>query len=281
MILTVQQSSTEPFYGLSTEHYSRCKMTSDQVQARVVIITGISSTSCLSRHTAHAFAEAGASKLALLGPDEENLDIVTANLKSEHPALTILPQTVDITSPESLGLASHRIRSELGAWDVFVHHPWAFTPSDVLITKTHRTTIRGSDDEIWWSFFKRNVRSLHFIARHFFPKMTANPTFINIAEEPKDTWSFEHRDSAETASALAAARVMDYLARENEKNGLKAVNVWAGNYRTWIPDDATTDAEFVVWCVSKRSKLAPGIQLESHLGIDGYTVLDGKLEAVT
>lgn len=253
-----------------------------QADCGIVIITGISPSNPLSTYTAVAFAKAGASKLALLGTDNQYLQAVTSDLTSQHPDLDVLPQTVDITSSESLGLASHHIRSQLGAWDVFVHNASGFVPTDVIEKGSHRTTIRGADDDIWWSFFERNVRGLHFIARHFFPKMTARPVFINILpvlpDEGHVAVGRSDGDSAENASGIAAAQIVEYLGEENRKTGLKAVNVV--NRRPVDDRDdrwSRTAADFVVWSAEKRSALVSGMHLDSDLGAEGYAEVEGSL----
>src|SRR5262249_19729158 len=162
---------------------------------------------------------------ALLGLDEAHLSSTAANLKEKFPTLKVLNQKVDITSPESIGLASHEVRSQLGAWDVFVHIPGAFVPPQ----GSPRTTIRGADEDIWWGNFERNVRSLHFVARHFFPKMKRDAVFTNIlltdlANPGAST--LENKASAEEASVLASIRVVEHLGKENENVGLKVVNVF-------------------------------------------------------
>lgn len=239
-------------------------MASTTSSTRTVIITGISPLYALSEETARSFASSNdTTHLALLGSDGEYLQKIESELSSQFPHITILAQPVDITSSESMGLASHHIRSALGAWDVFVHNGSAHA------SRCPDTTIRGADEDLWWGSFERNVRSLHFVARHFFPKMKQNATFINIVRTDLDGGGVE-RDSAGNASGVAAAKVVEYLGEENEDHGLKAVCIIA------LPEDKRV-ADFIVWSATQRAAFVHATYLDASVGVQGYFVVEGKL----
>lgn len=170
-----------------------------------------------------SFVNAGFTKIALIGPSSSNLKQLADAVEleaSQHSSLSkpeILVLEVDISSVESIGLASHNVRSKVGAWDVFVNC-LALTPR-----KSPKTTIRGADEDEWWEPFERNVRTLHSIARHFFPKKTANAVFFNVVTVDIDRIS-EEKNSAENASQLAAARIVTHLRKENATDGFQAIN---------------------------------------------------------
>lgn len=216
----------------------------------------------LSEETACAFAGQNTTHIALIGPAKDYLEAIKTELSSRFPGLTVLAQQSDITSSESLGRASHVIRTQLGAWDVFIHNPSSHA------ARCPDTTIRGADEDLWWGSFLRNVRSLHFIARHFFPKMKPAATFINIVRTDLDGSGVE-RDSAGNASGIAAAKVVEYLGEENDE-GLKVMNLVA------MPED-TMVADFVVWSVSQRLAFEHGMHLDASIGRAGYEVVNGKL----
>lgn len=240
------------------------KMASSTSPSRTVIITGISPLYALSEETARSFASDGVTThLALLGSAEDYLEKVQSDLSSKFPNVTILAEPVDITSSESVGIASHHIRSTLGAWDVFVHNASAHA------ARCPDTTIRGADEDLWWGSFERNVRSLHFIARHFFTKMKAAATFINIVRTDLDGGGIE-RDSAGNASGLASAKVVEYLGEENEDHGLKVMCIIA------LPEDKSV-ADFIAWSATQRSTFVHAMHLDASVGIHGYEVVEGKL----
>ncbi|KAK5937544.1 hypothetical protein PMZ80_010164 [Knufia obscura] len=230
---------------------------------RTIIITGISPLCALSEATAHCFANSGATHLALLGYADDHLEKVVSNISSKFPHIKIYSQQVDVASSESLGIASHHIRSTLGSWDVFVHVPSAHA------ARCPDTTIRGADEDLWWGSFERNVRSLHFIAKHFFPKMKPNATFLNIVRTDLDGGGME-KDSAGNASGVAAAKVVEYLGEENEAFGLKAMCIVS------LPEDNHV-ADFIPWVAEHRSNFVHATTLEARVGIEGYEVVGGEL----
>ena len=239
-------------------------MANTTTPSRTVIVTGISPLYALSEETARSFAsDHDTTHLALLGSDEAYLQKIESELSSQFPQITIHAQPVDITSSESMGIASHHIRSTLGAWDVFVHNGSAHA------SRCPDTTIRGADEDLWWGSFERNVRSLHFVARHFFPKMKTNATFINIVRTDLDGGGVE-RDSAGNASGVAAAKVVEYLGEENEDYGLKVMCIIA------LPEDKKV-ADFIAWSATQRSAFVHAMYLDASVGVQGYQVIGGKL----
>lgn len=236
------------------------------VPPRTAVLTGIQENAPLPIRIAIAFLKAGYKYLALLGPSASCLDDVKAKILNDWPDVTILVQQMDLTSPESIGLASHQIRTELGAWDVFVHSAtpvFAANSNDEQQQTAKRTTIRGSDDDMWWEPFERNVRSVHYIARHFFPKARAAPTFINVLSV--DTTSVQDdKNSAENASQLAAGRVVEYLGKENGRSGMRAVNfvVTAEDLISEVGPESLD--EFVVWFTSSEAVFINGCTLSAR-----------------
>lgn len=105
-----------------------------------------------------------------------------------------------------------------------IHNPSAFLEYPSGTTGT-LTPIRGADEDDWWDVFEVNVRSIQFVARHFFTKMREGAVFVDVL-------SVGMHDSAETngtgggrggergmsawdASAAAAERVVSHLRAEN------------------------------------------------------------------
>lgn len=239
-------------------------MASTTSPSRTVVITGISPLYALSEETARSFASDNATThLALLGSADDYLQKIQSELSSQFPHVTIFAHRVDITSSESVGIAAHNIRSALGAWSVFVHN------SSAHAMRCPDTTIRGADEDLWWESFERNVRSLHFVARHFFSKAKGGATFINIVRTDLDGGGVE-RDSAGCASGVAAAKVVEYLGEENENLEIKVVTVIA------LPEDRQV-ADFIAWSATQRSAFAHAMDLDASIGVQGYEVIGGKL----
>ncbi|KAK5326136.1 hypothetical protein LTR70_002136 [Exophiala xenobiotica] len=239
-------------------------MASTTRPSRTVVITGVSPLYALSEETARSFASDNATThLALLGSAEDYLQKIQSGLSSQFPHVTVFAHRVDITSSESVGIASHNVRAALGAWNVLVHNGSAHA------MRCPDTTIRGADEDLWWGSFERNVRSLHFVARHFFSKARGGATFINIVRTDVDGGGVE-RDSAGCASGVAAAKVVEYLGEENENLGIKVATVVA------LPEDRQV-ADFIAWSATQRSAFAHAMSLDASIGVQGYEVVGGKL----
>lgn len=148
-------------------------------------------------------------KIALIGHDLNHLESVSKLLKSHGPDCTTLLCQVDITSTESWGKAAHEIRAQMGAWDLFLHAADGFFPNGLPETK-----LQGADDDQWWGIFESHVRSLQFIARHFVPKMSKHARLVNISLIDS-LLGVPTKLSAQTASACAAAKVLEYLSAES------------------------------------------------------------------
>lgn len=235
---------------------------------RVAVLTGIQPDAPFPIRIATSFLKAGFTRLALLGPSEPYLGEIKATLLHDHPQVTILTQKIDLTSPESIGLASHTIRSELGAWDVLIH---SATPVTFSTSTSPQTTIRGADSDLWWSPFELNVRSLPHIARHFFPKTTAKPKFINVLSiDPSAASVSNNRNSAENASQLAAARVVEYLGMENEGSGMRVVNFVVTEEDLKLDEERMKKVDdLLVWCASEEAGSVSGRTVLARNGREG------------
>ena len=86
-------------------------------------------------------------------------------------------------------------------------------------------------------------------------------------------WKLE---SAENASGMAAARVVDYLGKEN-KPGVTTVNVAVGQAQV-NQTEGRAVANFLVWCAGKRAAFVQGEHLIARLGVEGYVEDGGKLK---
>lgn len=217
---------------------------------KTVIIAGISQLSGFALRVAKSFLDAGYHKIGLLGLTQELADEIKQEL-CDHAEETaeIVGLAVDPTFPESLGLASHTIRSQLGAWHVFIN----------LLSsgeESSRTTIQGSDEDEWWYIFERNVKSMHHIARHFFPKKRNNATFLNVLSS-NIGGAPDGKNSAVSASQVAAARVLEFLGKENEASGLRAINVHVRPADDSVPT-AYSPEDFLLWCTKPEAGFLSG-----------------------
>ncbi|OAL34895.1 hypothetical protein AYO20_05856 [Fonsecaea nubica] len=211
---------------------------------KTVVVAGAGEGNLVAA-VALSFAKAGAQKIALTGATEETLEKTKAAINQSFPDVTVLVTPADLSKANEVGLAAHTIRSDLGAWDVFVNCA-GYSPTS--------TTLAGADEDDWWQAFEINTKfSAHF-AKHFLPKCRANATYVDVnAAACHRRASQSPKDSAYLASQLAAAKLDEYLAEENPK--LRVFTVYPGD-----TSSSSTSAEglelaahFTVWLASPEA----------------------------
>lgn len=229
---------------------------------KTVIITGAGQG--IGAATARSFAQAGATKIALIGRTESKLQTTKSEIESTHSNVTVYIATADVSNPESLGRASHEIRVTLGAWDIFVHCAGVLGGA---------TPLTGADIDEWWSAFETNTKFVAIFAKHFLTKCRLpGATFIycnaGAAHVPAQ---YLPACSAYSASKLAAARLTEFLAKEN--TGLRVFSVHPGIVKTPLADEFIESpgaqpveqfdepelaGDFFVWCSSVESEFLRG-----------------------
>ncbi|KAL4914432.1 hypothetical protein BDW62DRAFT_213422 [Aspergillus aurantiobrunneus] len=143
------------------ETYATISPTRPELSAagKTVVITGAGSG--LGRAIALSFSRAQASRMVLLGRNENNLQetqrMLSCTSTSVHP--------VSVTDEETL----NHIAATVGTWDVLVLAAgYASTPA----------LIQDTDTEDWWECFETNVKGTMVPSKVFLP--TANPSTAAI-----------------------------------------------------------------------------------------------------
>ncbi|KAL9114690.1 MAG: hypothetical protein Q9227_001368 [Pyrenula ochraceoflavens] len=254
---------------------------SSSIANKNIIITGgghgIGST------TAHAFAEAGASYIHLLGRQESKLHETRDSIISSFPTCQVLTHICDITSAEDVSRAA----SATGTWDILVLNAgYMEAPSSLL----------SSSSEEWWRVFTVNVLGLHNLVKSFLPlhrrkpKPTSNGqhstsnsngngiengsgsdaivinTTAGLCHMPP---SFCATFSAYASSKMAAAKLVEVLADENRD--VHWVNMHPGVIDTSMAkkgglvasgkvpvDDPRLPAHFTLWLASPEAAFLRG-----------------------
>ncbi|KIW10986.1 hypothetical protein PV08_10285 [Exophiala spinifera] len=231
------------------------------VRDKTVIVTGAGDGS-IGGTVALSFAQAGARKIALMARTETSLKATKDKIVQAFPDAEVMVVTADVSKAESVGVAAHRIRATLGAWDVFAHC--------AAVAPTH-TTIAGADEDEWWHAFEINTRFSSHFAKHFLPKCRPNATYIGVnAGACHLPGSNFPKSSAYCASKLAIAKLDEFLAAENPHlrvftvhPGIVQTNMTKGfigdsRRRGIVLDDAELVANFMVWLASPESDFLRG-----------------------
>ncbi|ROW06275.1 hypothetical protein VPNG_08076 [Cytospora leucostoma] len=220
---------------------------------KTVIVIGAGSG--IGRATALAFAEAGASHVALLGRTEATLQ-ETGNAIATAGQVTTSVHTADLTKAESLEEAAGAI----GKWHVLVlSSAYVAKPSSILSS--------GVDD--WWQAFETNVKGTLLALKAFLPRVGSQAAILGlatgVASFPADSLPGL---SAYTSSKLCQTRIIEFVASENPD--IFAASVHPGMVETDIfyktggradilpIDRVQLPAHFLVWMASPEAAFLKG-----------------------
>ncbi|KAI1094910.1 hypothetical protein F5B19DRAFT_489810 [Rostrohypoxylon terebratum] len=210
----------------------------------------------IGRETALAFATAGAAHIALLGRTEGTLKETAALIPSAgKPSSSV--HVADITRQSSLESAA----AVVGKWQVLVLSS-GYCPTTAPIAST--------EVDEWWKGFETNAKGTLLVAKAFLP--TADPAQAALLGLTTDVSlmpaAYLPGLSAYTASKLAQAKMLEFLAAENPNIFVAAVNpgmIETDNfYRTGgkperLPmDTVQLPAHFIVWMASPEASFLRG-----------------------
>jgi NAD(P)-dependent dehydrogenase (short-subunit alcohol dehydrogenase family) len=229
---------------------------------KTVYITGAGLGS-IGSGIALSFAEAGATKIGLMGRTAKSLEATKAKINETYPSVEVHVEIMDQTSNESAGLAAHNVRVAIGAWDVFVNGA-AHLPAP--------TTIAGSGASDWFRPFEVSVKFIQFWATHFLPKARPNATYISLtAGTAAVPAAMMPMNSAYTAAKIAGLKLDEFIALENPS--LRVFSLHPGIVDTRMyqkmteatpmkgkpaPDDISLPSDLCVWLVSGEADFLRG-----------------------
>jgi NAD(P)-dependent dehydrogenase (short-subunit alcohol dehydrogenase family) len=171
-------------------------------KGKVVAITG--GGSGIGASIARAFAEAGASAVAIIGRREKALLDTKASIEASIPGSDIFSVTGDIVDAESINAAFKEIYSHFGQVNVYVSNA-GYLPEPATAGST------SIDD--WWHGFEINARGALTATQAFLRVAASNATVIDISS------AIAHVNpipgfSSYSASKLAGTKFFDYLQAE-------------------------------------------------------------------
>ena len=172
------------------------------IKGKSVVISGgghgIGST------TAEAFAAAGAAQIHLLGRQEAKLKSTQESITSRHPSSKVHTHICDVTNHGDTA----RTAASAGPWDILVLNAgYLETPAKLV----------DSEPNEWWRAFTVNVQGLYNLTQAFLPKRNEGAVVVNtnaaLCHMPP---AFCATYSAYVGSKMAAAKIVEVLAAENE-----------------------------------------------------------------
>lgn len=173
-------------------------------KGKSVVITG--GGTGIGAAIALAFAQSGASNIALLGRTEATLLNTKRAVNAAHPETNVHVITADVSNEESVQAAIGKFASSVGKkLDILVANAGVLPDPGSLLE---------SDASLWWSGYEINVKGQFNLVRAFVPLAEKNATIIGLTTSVLH-FPFVPGSSSYHGSKLAATKIFDYLHFEN------------------------------------------------------------------
>lgn len=175
------------------------------VKGKTVVVTG--GGAGIGASIAHAFAKAGASRIAILGRTEKTLKASKDSIEVAFPGVTVIYEIADIVDKTAINKAFSTIVSVLGKIDICVNNA-AYMPAV--------SAIKGADAEDWWRGYEVNVRGSFNVVQAFLPSALEHPYLINVTTgaallPPAMTPGF----SSYTTTKIVGVKLFEFVLAEN------------------------------------------------------------------
>ena len=172
-------------------------------KGRVIAITGAGGS--VGAATALAFANAGASKIAVIGRREELLRNTKKDVEVAVPGTSVLVVQGDISDSESVTKAFGNIKNELGEIDILVCAAGYLSQFDPL---------KRADAKEWWRGFEINVLGAFNCTRAFLEVAASHAILVDISTCVVHMPAMASASSY-VSSKLAATKVYETFGAEN------------------------------------------------------------------
>ncbi|KAI5456964.1 hypothetical protein BGZ63DRAFT_395179 [Mariannaea sp. PMI_226] len=247
-------------------------------KGKSVVITGAGTG--IGAAIALAFAQSGASNIALLGRTEATLLATKKMINQAYQETNVYTFVADIANQESLQSALEAFASNVdGKLNILVANASVLPDPKTLL---------ASDQTDWWSGFETNVKGQFNLAHAFLSLASKDATLINITSCVAH-FPFVPGSSSYHASKLAALKIFDYLQFENPDltvmqfhPGVVETSMSQKSFDSGIPrptmDTSTLPASFAVWCASPEARFLRGKFLWANWDVEELKAKAGDLE---
>ncbi|RAL17618.1 SDR family NAD(P)-dependent oxidoreductase [Aspergillus homomorphus CBS 101889] len=239
---------------------------------KTVIIAGAGSG--IGRATALAFAQAGASHIALLGRTEATLLETQRTLSATSKSSV---HVVSVTDEAAL----REVASTIGTWDILVLSAGHIAdPAPIADTPVDN----------WWQSFETNVKGTMLSSKVFIP--TANPTHAAIITTSAAVVlppTMLVGLSAYHCSKLAVVKLTEHLAAENKNifvaslhPGMVETEIFSksGAKAEQLPmDTVQLPAHFTVWLTSPDAAFLKGRQVWANWDVEELKAKAAEIQA--
>jgi NAD(P)-dependent dehydrogenase (short-subunit alcohol dehydrogenase family) len=175
-----------------------------------------------------SFAQAGASQIiigARSSLDACKTSVLTAANKANRTAPKVFCVKIDVTSQQSTEDAAKLVEKEFGKLDILVINSGILgSPNRIIESKV---------DE-WWEVWNVNLKGPYAVSRAFFPLMLKGGDKTIITTASVGAHVCLPGFSAYQPSKLAVLRLMEFITKEYEDQGVSAFSIHPGNVPTDI-----------------------------------------------
>ena len=171
-------------------------------KGKTVLVTG--GGTGIGAETARYFAEAGASRIALLGRREQPLLDTKASLEAKYPGVEVFVATADVTKKSDVDAAFAAFLND-GKLDVVV--------SAAAVTGAVES-VQDVDADRFMDGIEKNLRGALFVAQAFHRHASTNAVAVNISSSAAHV-NFAPAFASYSTAKLAVYRLWDSLSFAN------------------------------------------------------------------
>ncbi|EXJ79236.1 hypothetical protein A1O3_08737 [Capronia epimyces CBS 606.96] len=250
-------------------------------RGKSVIVTGGGSTG-IGGETARYFAEAGASRIALLGRRQKPLLDNKAFINNKFPDVEVFTFSTDVTKKSDVDAAFSQFAGT-GKINVLVHSAATIGPKE---------TVADADGEKYLEAIQTNLAGSFWVAQAFLHYAAPDAVAITI-----NSWgahlSLNDAFSSYCVAKLAVYRLWDTVALANPTLSvfhtqpgvvLTEMNLSVGgaeSFKDVKTDDVSLPASFNVWLASPEARFLKGKFLWCNWDVDELKAQAKEIEAGT
>ncbi|KAL2868590.1 SDR family NAD(P)-dependent oxidoreductase [Aspergillus lucknowensis] len=237
----------------------------------------------IGAETAHYFAAAGASRIAILGRRENRLLETKASIESKYPHTQVFTAPTDVFKKDEVDSAFDRFIASTGGGKI-----------DVVVSGAAITgpiaTVKDADAAEYLDAVTLNLRGSFYTAQAFLRYAAEDAVAINISSSGMHL-NFAPGLSPYCVAKSAIFRVWDYLGYENP--GLRVYHVQPGVVNTEMnqsvggvkaagfEDHVSLPASFNLWLASPEARFLKGKYLWANWDVDELKARAKEIEETT
>ncbi|KAF1981557.1 NAD(P)-binding protein [Aulographum hederae CBS 113979] len=245
-------------------------------KGKTIVVTG--GGTGIGAATAHSFAEAGASRIALLGRREQPLLDTKASIQQKFPGVDVFTASTDVTKKDSVEAAFSAFVGADGKIDVLVSNAAIMGPKE---------PVQEVDGEKFVEGVKDNLTGSLFVAQTFLRLAAPNAVVVDVSSGAAHM-QFGNLFGSYSVAKIAIVRLWDFIAYGVPD--LRVYHIQPGVVNTDLnraaggvaalgyEDDAYLPGNFSVWLASPEAAFLKGKFLWANWDVDELKARAKELE---